>query len=188
MNIRLTGRMRLPLTILSALIVTAGTLATLATAAAPASAVPGVYVVNYNSGLCLGIAGDKNDADAVQWDCNGHADQIWHWGSQNSSYPGWYQLVNENGSCLGVAGGSLTEGAQVVGWTCLGSSHLDQYWFVESPFCGGAYFPFEDLNSGLVLGVSGNSKNEGAAVVQWAYQDTCNNQFWLQETELLINS
>ena len=205
MNIHLTGRMRLPLTALSAFIVTAAMLAAVATAAAPARAVtvshhvnkltqvshsgvpvPGMQadpftVVNYHSHLCLGIQGGGNDQIAVQWGCKSHADQIWHWGSQNSSYPGWYQLVNANGSCLGVAGGSLGEGAHIVGWTCLGSSHLDQYWFVLNVQCGGVYFPFENLNSGYVMGVSGNSTAWGAAVVQWAYQGQCNNQFWQQQ-------
>jgi hypothetical protein len=36
----------------------------------------------------------------------------------------------------------------------------------------------ENLNSGYVLGVGGNSTNWGAAVVQWPYQGVCNNQFW----------
>jgi hypothetical protein len=134
-------------------------------------------VFNYNSGLCLGISGDANDQPAVQWGCNVNADQRWHWGSQNSSYPGWYQLVNANGSCLGITGGSLNQGAQAVGWSCLGSSHYDQYW-TPLPYSCNGYIPLEDLNSGYVLGVSGNSKTQGAAVVQWGYQGVCNNQFW----------
>jgi Ricin-type beta-trefoil lectin domain-like len=154
---------------------------------APASPVsipaPGVRpdssfeVVNYNSGLCLGISGDKNDQPAVQFTCNGNADQQWHWGSQNASYSGWYQLVNGNGSCLGVSGGSLSEGASVVGFSCLGSTHYDQYWTPLGYSCSG-YVPLDDLNSNYVLGVSGNSTAVGAAVVQWAYQGACNNQFW----------
>src|SRR5208282_2958043 len=38
-------------------------------------------IQNYNSGLCLGIAGGEDDASAVQWPCNGSANQSWHWGS-----------------------------------------------------------------------------------------------------------
>jgi endoglucanase len=144
---------------------------------APGASAASFEVINYNSGLCLGVSGGKNDQDAVQWTCNGHADQQWHWGSQNASYPGWYQLVNNVGSCLGVTGGSASEGARVVGWTCDGSTHYDQYWAPQAENCGG-YVPLENLNSGYVLGVSGNSTAVGADIVQYAYQGVCNNQFW----------
>jgi Ricin-type beta-trefoil lectin domain-like len=133
---------------------------------------------NYNSGLCLGISGGNRNASAVQWGCNGHPHQQWHWGSQNSTVGGWYQLVNGYGQCLGVGGGSLSQGAQVVGWDCYGSSHLDQYWRPWNASCFG-YEPIQNLNSFLVLGVGGNSTAQGANVVQWSYQNVCNNQFWL---------
>jgi hypothetical protein len=148
--------------------------------AVPADAVPsGNSLDNYNSGLCLGI---NSSNDAGQWDCTlSGLDQYWHWGSENSSFPGWYQLVNDKGQCLGVAGGSIAEGARVVGWTCDGSSHYDQYWARINYVCYSdyiPYYPFTNLNSGYVLGVAGNSKANGAAVVQFAYQAVCNNQFW----------
>jgi hypothetical protein len=151
----------------------------------PSTAIPALgirpansfQVINYHSGLCLGISGGRNDAPAVQWGCNGHADQSWHWGSQNSSFPGWFQLVNGNGSCLGISGGSLNQGAQAVGWSCLGSGHFDQYWAPVNASCSG-YVPLANLNSGYVLGVAGNSLSQGANVVQWGYQGVCNNQFW----------
>jgi Ricin-type beta-trefoil lectin domain-like len=136
-------------------------------------------VINYNSGKCLGTSGGHNDADAVQWTCQGAKakNQQWHWGSQNSTYPGWYQLVNGNGDCLGISAGSTHQGADAVGWKCLGSSHTDQYWAPLDYSCSG-YVPLENLKSGYVLGVAGNSKANGAHVVQWHYQDVCNNQFW----------
>jgi len=43
---------------------------------------------------------------------------------------------------------------------------------------GKDYRYFVNLNSGLVLGVSGNSTAQGAPVVQWANQGTLNNQLW----------
>jgi hypothetical protein len=134
-------------------------------------------VVNFHSGRCLGITGGRKNAPAVQWSCNTHPDQQWHWGSQNSAHHGWFQLINGDGECLGVAAGSKKEGAQVVGWTCDGSSHLDQYWAPVGATCSG-YVPLEDLNSGFVLGVSANSTAQGAKIVQWRYQGVCNNQFW----------
>ena len=196
MNFHLT-KTRL-LTAVSALTITVGSLVTIVTPASadtithhinrltqmppPGAASPRVQissfeVSNYNSDQCLGISANRNNQPAVQWDCNGHADQQWHWGSQNSTHPGWYQLVNNNGSCLGVARGSTVQGARVVGWSCLGSSHLDQYWLPLNFGCGG-YVPLGNLNSGYVLGVSANSTDQGAPVVQWTYQGVCNNQFW----------
>ena len=113
-------------------------------------------LINYNSNyslinLCLGISGGNRNASAVQWGCNGNPDQQWHFGAENSQFPGWYQLVNGTGAgqCLGVGGGSLSQGAQVVGWDCYGSSHLDQYWRPFNAWCsgiGGAYTPFQNLN------------------------------------------
>jgi Ricin-type beta-trefoil lectin domain-like len=140
-------------------------------------------VVNYHSGMCLGITGGEDDAPAVQWPCNGAANQAWHWGSEDGS-TGHYQLINGDGECLGVAGASTKEGADVVGWTCLGTGHPDQYWQGNSTLlvCGGDYLPYFDLHSGQVLGVAGNSTSKGASVVQWPYQGECNNQFWHLES------
>lgn len=76
-----------------------------------------------------------------------------------------------------MAGASRAEGAQVVGWTCLGSTHRDQYWVALGYSCNG-YVPLENLNSGYVLGVAANSLSQGAAVVQWPYVGVCDNQFW----------
>jgi hypothetical protein len=143
-------------------------------------------ILNWNSDLCLGIAEDQSHTPAVQKSCNGTSDQIWNRGKENPNFPGWFQYVNNAGQCLGVAGGSLAQGARLVGWTCLGPSHPDQYWgdnFGTPPApCGPdpeGYSPIENLNSSLVIGVSANSSASGAAIVQWSYQDTCNNQQWI---------
>jgi hypothetical protein len=169
-----------------------------AAAAMPASAAttslpsPGstdaFQVYNYNSGLCLGITGGEDKAPAVQWTCLGtsHPDQYWHWGTTVGGYvvdpdgnvlPA-YQLINGDGECLGIEGGETTEGADAVGWTCLGTGHPDQYWALDTYISCSGYNPLIDLNSGYVLGVLGNSTKVGASVVQWAYQGVCNNQFW----------
>lgn len=131
-------------------------------------------LVNFNSGLCLGIDGGRIDADAVQWSCNGAANQAWHWGSQWGT-SGYYQLINASGACLGIINGSGQSGARIVGWSCL-SGHPDQYW-TPAGNCSG-YSAIFNLNSGLVVGVTGNSFNVGAAVIQYPYQGVCNNQFW----------
>ena len=135
----------------------------------------GQYLVNYNSHLCLGIAGGRSDARAVQWNCNNSANQAWHWGTEYGN-SGYDQLITGDGQCLGVRGGSTVVGAQVVGWNCL-PGHRDQYWYMPSLSCSG-YYPIANLNSGQVVGVTGNSKSNGANVIQWPYQNKCNNQFW----------
>ncbi len=85
---------------------------------------------NAGSGLCLGIAGNHN---AGQWGCTGHSDQTWHAGQTNAD--GYSQLINGNGQCLGVAGANIYDGAQLVGTTCLGTAHPDQYWAAD-PYGG----------------------------------------------------
>jgi hypothetical protein len=129
------------------------------------------FVVNDNSGLCLGISGGRSDAPAVQWNCEAVANQEWHWGSELGS-TGYFQLINGDGQCLGIGGGSTRAGAPAYGWTCNG--HHDQYWFAS----GGVA---TDYNSQLVLGVAGGSTAVGAAVVQWPYTGAAN-QFWTAET------
>ena len=142
----------------------------LSTLAATAAYASDSFPVHNHDGLCLGITGGEDDAPAVQWTCNGSANQTWHWGSSNAA--GYTQLINGDGECLGVAGESTSEGARIYGWTCNG--HPDQYWAV-SPYDG--YDIFHDYHSGLVLGVAGGSTAVGAAVVQWA-STLALNQLW----------
>ena len=125
------------------------------------------FVVNANSGLCLGISGGADDAPAVQWTCETVANQEWHWGSELGS-TGYYQLVNGDGQCLGVAGTS--EGARIYGWTCTGAAN--QYW---DPVDGKYGTVLWDYNSGMVVGVAGTAV--GAPVVQWDFTGALN-QYW----------
>jgi len=136
-------------------------------------------LVNYNSLMCLGILNGGTHAPALQWGCNTHPDQQWHWGNTNPASTNYRQLVNGDDQCLGITSGSTAQDARAVGWTCLGSNNLDQYWSALPFVCGGGYRPLGNLKSGLVLGVSGNSLAQGATVVQFRYQNVCNNQFWL---------
>jgi hypothetical protein len=146
-------------------------------------------LTNYNSGKCLGTTNGGSNVNAIQWSCNGNPDQQWHWGDTlggyvidpNGDFIAAYPLMNgNNNQCLGVLGGSTKEGANVVAWSCNG--HDDQYWALDPLITctknGAAYNPFINLNSGQVLGVSGNSTSNGASAVQWDYQNACNNQFW----------
>jgi hypothetical protein len=152
--------------VLAALGATGASAATAAPAAAATSA--SFHVVNFNSGLCLGVSGGADDAPAVQWPCERVANQEWNWGSANGVFFAYRQLVNGNGQCLGVAASSKNEGARVYGWRCDGS--FDQYWFASGSLV-------YNLNSSLVLGVAGNSAEAGAAVVQWPSTGALN-QVW----------
>jgi hypothetical protein len=148
---------------------------------AAGSATTSFQIVNYNSGLCLGVQGGGVDAAAVQYNCNGHPDQQWHWGAENSNNPGWFQLVNASnvagGVCLGVQGGSTALSAAIVGWHCLGSNNTDQYWQNIPDTCSGAV-PINNLKSNYVVGVPGNSIANDTKLIQYKYQQVCNNQFW----------
>lgn len=128
-------------------------------------------------GKCIGI---NASGDAGDWNCTTNPDQTWHWGAAISS--GWFQLVNRNGKCLGVAGGSDARGARVVAFTCLGTGHPDQYWALGAAGFGGNninnFKAFFDPNTpAQLIGVSGGSTANGAAVVLWSSDGTAN-QFW----------
>jgi hypothetical protein len=179
-----------------------GTIAfSVAASAVPASAATAVIpappggggnyfqIHNYNSGICLGITGGLNNSPAEQYTCLSHPDQFWTWGTtsigtvtdSNGKVYYAFQLINEDGQCLGVLGASTAQGAEVESYGCL-SSHPDQYWALDlSRTCGGGYHPLVNLNSGMVLGVKSNSKDSGAPVVQWGFNNNCGssgNQYW----------
>jgi hypothetical protein len=94
---------------------------------APGSNSGSFEIINYESGKCLGTSAGHDDADAVQWTCNGAPNQQWHWGG---SFEGFTQLINGNdggnSQCLGIAGGATNQGADAVGWTCNGLQN--QFW------------------------------------------------------------
>ena len=132
---------------------------------------------NYNSKYCLGITGGDDNAAAIQWNCNKAPDQTWHRGNEDGT-SGYYQIINGDGECLGVYQISTTEGALVVGWQCLGTTHPDQYWAWDESSTDPGYYYLVDYNSGQVVGVLDNSKALGASIVQWPNQHTPNNQLW----------
>lgn len=132
---------------------------------------------------CLGISGNVNDSTAVQWPCVAHADQIWHLDPQAVA-AGYLRIINNNGSCLGVAGGRTNAGARVVGWTCGGTTHPDQYWELV-PLPGGYsvlinYAATIAHHKLYVLTDTGSKGQTGAAVVIEPYKGPSHyNQVWL---------
>lgn len=114
---------------------------------------------------CIGIASNGNAGD---WSCTGNPDQTWHWGgSKAQGNAVYWQLVNGNGKCLGVAGGNTQQAAQIVGWSCLGTGHPDQYWAFGLSYYSGSN-PLINY-SGYVAGVGGGSLANGAPLVLWSY-------------------
>jgi hypothetical protein len=132
---------------------------------------------NYGASLagnfeCI-TTGDKNDNPTALYTCNGSKQQTWGWGSSISG--GWRQLVNGDGQCLSISGASKSQNARVVGWTCLGSSHPEQYWSTGGCLSLCAFY---NKNSGLVLSVLNGGTTNNSPVVQASYNSNRNDQFW----------
>jgi hypothetical protein len=153
---------------------------------------------NWSDGMCLGIAANAYEGDAVQWKCNGSTNQSWAYGAELGS-TGFYQLVNGNNSCLGILGGSTANGAQVVGWQCLATNPANQFWYWGDYLAvvadcikanGDVYTYYWPLNNwavdGDVAGVNRASTAEGADIVNWQYQTECNNQAWSDGYSVII--
>jgi len=153
-------------------------------AAAQAPPVKGTLTLfNDNSSLCLGITDGKDDADAVQEDCNNAIDQIWNAGTEYGN-SGYYRLINADGECLGVLKGSKAAGARVTGWQC---DTAKQYYWKWVSSSGGDYY-LVNYNSGMALGVQGNSRSVGAAAVQLPEKDASDSQRWYPIPSLAYES
>jgi hypothetical protein len=129
---------------------------------------------------CLGIAngGTTDGTDAVLYGCNGSGNQSWTF--IPSCIGTFCQMTNSSGKCLGVSGGSTSPNANLVLWGCI-SSHDDQYWSVENlspPAPCSDALVFQNLNSLKVAGTAGGSTDPNTDIVQYGYQDSCNNQIW----------
>jgi ricin-type beta-trefoil lectin protein len=130
---------------------------------------------------CLGIAGGSTTlgTDAVIWNCNGHPDQVWSVRSTDTvNGIKFEQFENNDHLCLGVSGGSTTVGANLVAWTCLGTDHADQWWAPYETECGYQVVYFKNLKDNFVISTQGGDLAQNTHVVQWNFQDTCNNQWW----------
>jgi hypothetical protein len=139
-----------------------------ALAAAPsASALTSGPLHNSASGLCLGIYGnvDTNGEDAIQWGCNGNADQNW---SFSSASGGGYSLTNGNGKCLGVYASSSV----AIQWDCNGRP--DQTWFIDN---SDGYSARLKNGYGQCLDITSPGSGNGAIAYALAC-DTSSEQRW----------
>jgi hypothetical protein len=136
----------------------------------------GTRIRNSNSNMCVGIANGL----AGQWYCTTHNDQTWHrGGSWDWNGKTYTQLINGNNQCLGLQYPDSTyRGERVVASACNGSA--DEYWsyagmnsntYVETNIV--------NLDSGMVMGVSGSSKANGAAIVEWTWNGNLDQYWWL---------
>jgi hypothetical protein len=148
---------------------------------AAASTTSYYYFPNYNdSNRCLGI---NSSGDAGLWNCTFSGDQQWLInGSKTSGSDTYYQFKNQDNKCLGVTANSTSDDARIVGQDCDGTND-SQFWAILNSPCSGEFFPILNYRGAIdskndVVGVSGNSSANGAAVVLWSYQGVCNNQFW----------
>jgi hypothetical protein len=136
---------------------------------APAASLTAFAWRNFHSNKCLGVNGGSmtNGAKIVQYTCNGGADQTWVPIPMGDGK--YYQFRNgaNSNKCLAVPGGSFAQNTQLVIWDC-GVGSLDQYWTGALTAQYDCY-AFFNLNSNLVVGVSGAALTNTAAVVQFGW-------------------
>ncbi|GGO02141.1 RICIN domain-containing protein [Micromonospora parathelypteridis] len=93
-------------------------------ATTPAGPPTGPRVLRLASGLCLGLDGDGEEAEAQLAACNGGPEQQW---VVNPTAADAVTLTNAaHGQCLDVEGGSGDDGAQVMQFPCHGEAN--QQW------------------------------------------------------------
>jgi hypothetical protein len=149
---------------------------------------------NYSTGYCLAVSGaNQNEgASMIVWTCNSNdPSQKWGWngrdgafpsdtGNQEAAVPYYTDVSQSHNWVLGVANGNnqYYDGQPVIDWAWTGDAN--QYWSatwaVNNQYGHACYF-FENWNvppggdprtPHKVLGVSGGSHNQGAAVVVWS--------------------
>ena len=128
-----------------------------------------IRIVNDNSGLCLAIGGGNAyaGATAIQWTCNGGAEQSWY---VNGS--AWSPIRFNSELCLAIGGRSTANGAKAILWPCNGGP--EQLWYVGGP----AISPVGNYNSGKCLAIGGRSTTRGAAAIQWQCNGGPEQDWW----------
>jgi len=95
--------------------------------------------------------------------------------------------IQRNGQtqCIGTWGGSLTNGTQLIPWSCNPSGQAkDQAWWFDTSDClhTETYGDFCRIRNGVnnkCMGVYGGSQNDGAYLVLWdCLGDSHGDQYW----------
>ncbi|MEV7600933.1 RICIN domain-containing protein [Kitasatospora sp. NPDC089797] len=120
---------------------------------------------NMNSFLCLGISGGDTNrgAWAIQWDCNGNADQKWTFSHAPLSRDNRISTT-KTGMCLAIPNGSTEAGKEVIQWPCINGA-AEQLWTVTPlPDKG---WQIKNKNSQQCLAIKNADKRRGAVAIQW---------------------
>lgn len=135
-------------------------------------------IVNVNSKLAMDVFGGGKNAGAkvIQFSYHNGFNQLWAFVPDGANF----QVMNFNsGLVLDVSGGSKAPAAPVIQWT--NHNGPNQQWQLlpsaASCFSGGVC-QIRNVNSGLVLDVSGGSTTMAAPVIQFTNRNTANQQ-WL---------
>ena len=145
------------------LIATTCSFATVAVAQVTVDTSTAYRIVNVNSGLSLGIAGDAQaaGATAVQDTPTALVSNRWQFVPEGN---GQYLIDNlDTGQVLGISLASLAPGAAALDWADNGTP--DHLWQVID--AGNGQYKLKNVNSGLLLGISGASTAPGAGALQW---------------------
>jgi hypothetical protein len=154
----------------------------------PAMAATGTFnIVNPNSGRCIGI---DTSGYAGIWNCTSNPDQTWHWQNFISARGlTWAELENGNNMCLDLFGGKTSAGTRIIAVQCYGAASQD--WtmpvgsgttvsYIYNLAAADANDPTGFVigsNGVAIVGVSGGSTANGAALVLWGPVNHPD-QFW----------
>lgn len=140
---------------------------------------------NHNSGLVADVSGGSSTmgGQLIQYTNHNGANQQWiilPAGTHNGTPI--YQIMNRNsGLIMDVNGASDSAGASIIQWAQ--HSGLNQMWeflpSLSSCQTAGNYCQIENVNSGLVIDVSGGSTAVGASLVQEPSSNATSQQWTL---------
>lgn len=120
----------------------------------------------------------STNGTAIQsYSCNGTNAQSWTLVPIAGSSGSGYQVIStSSGSCLDVSGVSLSDGALVHEWQCLGASQPNQIWqFIAF----GTAYELMSVSSGKCLDLPSGDSSNGTQLQQWSCgAGTNKNQLW----------
>jgi hypothetical protein len=124
-----------------------------------------VYTIAPQSGnFCLAVSAGSttSGANALQWNCNGGAEQDWRLRARSD---GKYEIRNDHSKmCLAFAAGSKENSAQAIQWPC-NDATLDQTWLLTKAANG--YTQLKNANSLKCLAIPAASKDNGEHAIQY---------------------
>jgi hypothetical protein len=128
-----------------------------------------------HSAKCLDVtsASAADGAAAIQYGCNGGANQAWQIRSVDGGYV--QLLARHSHKCLDVAGSSTADGTYAVQSTC-GTATSQQWRLVQ---LGSGHYQVIARHSGACLDIAGGATTDSARVLQWPCTGATNQQWTL---------